>query len=73
MKQKNPDGSTSELYTLEECEHRTKRKISTWRKDILLRKVPVVRIGRNVRIPKEYVDSLIARGWREPLPERTEP
>ena len=56
-----------ELLTLREAEAMTKRKVATWRKDIRLRKVPYVRLGRQVRIPREYVEQLISEGWHEPV------
>ncbi len=58
---------SSKLLTVFEAEARTGRKASTWRRDILLRRVPYVKIGRSVRIPQEAVDSLIAQGWRDPI------
>ena len=59
---------SKKLLTLFEAEARTGRKVSTWRRDILQRRIPYVKIGRCVRIPAEVVDRLIAEGWREPLP-----
>ncbi len=56
---------SSKLLTVFEAELRTGRKASTWRRDILLRRVPYVKIGRSVRIPEEAVDALIAQGWRD--------
>ena len=60
--------TSRELLTIPEAAMRTKRKPSTWRSDILLRKIPYVKIGRQVRIPVEVVDQLISDGWREPKP-----
>jgi hypothetical protein len=59
--------TSGQLLTLVEAEARTKRKVSTWRKDIRLRKVPYVRLGRSVRIPEEFIDQMIAKGWQEPI------
>ena len=59
--------NSNKLLTVFEAEVRTGRKASTWRRDILLRRVPYVKIGRSVRIPEEAVDALIAQGWRDPL------
>ena len=59
--------TTKELLTLGECEALTKRKIATWRKDIYLRRVPVVRLGRQVRVPKDFVLRLIEKGLRLPV------
>jgi len=58
---------SQKLLTVFEAEARTGRKVSTWRRDILLRRVPYVKIGRSVRIPVEAIDALIAQGWREPI------
>lgn len=54
------------LLTVPEAARRTGRRESTWRRDILLRRVAYVKLGRSVRIPEEVVDNLIAQGWREP-------
>ena len=51
------------LLTVFEAEQLTGRKASTWRKDILNRKVPVVRIGRSVRIPVEAIQKMIKAGY----------
>ena len=59
---------TEELMTLAEAEVRYKRKVATWRKDIRLRRIPFVRLGRQILLPREAIDDLIARGWREPVP-----
>jgi excisionase family DNA binding protein len=58
-------GKTSELLTVEEAALRTKRKEATWRRDILTRRIPYVKLGRSVRIPVEVVDAMIREGWRE--------
>jgi excisionase family DNA binding protein len=59
--------TTRELLTLIECQRITKRKVATWRKDIREKKIPYVRIGRQVRVPREFVERMIADGWREPV------
>ncbi len=59
--------ASERLLTVAEAEARTGRKASTWRRDILLRRIPVVRIGRSVRIPIEAIEALIAQGWRDPV------
>jgi hypothetical protein len=56
---------SQELLTLVEAEALTKRKVATWRKDIRLRKVPYVKIGRQVRIPRAVLDHMIEQGWRD--------
>jgi hypothetical protein len=52
------------LLTVLEAEALTGRKASTWRKDILHRRIDSVRIGRQVRIPIEVIEQLIASGYR---------
>ena len=64
--------ATTNLLTVFDLERITKRKVSTWRKAIAQGQVPIVRIGRSVRIPAEYVEELIREGWvdpAEPTPE----
>ena len=59
--------TSQKLLTVIEAEARTGRKASTWRRDILLKRIPYVKIGRSVRIPVEVVDRLIEHGWRDPV------
>ena len=56
-----------QLLTVYEAEQLTGRKASTWRRDILTRKITYVKIGRQVRIPRKVIDDLIKAGWREPV------
>lgn len=58
---------SKKLLTLKECEERTKRKVSTWRKAIARREIPFVRIGRSVRIPQEVIEEIVQKGWCEPV------
>lgn len=58
---------SAQLLTLRECEARTKRRVSTWRKDIRLKKVPYVKMGRQIRVPGEFIDQMIAKGWQDPI------
>ncbi len=53
-----------ELLSVQDLERLTGRRAATWRKDILLRRIPTVRIGRLVRVPREALDALIRKGWR---------
>jgi hypothetical protein len=53
------------LLSLLECEDRTGRKVATWRKDILRRKIPFVRIGRQIRVPADFIEKLIADGYHD--------
>ena len=64
--------ATQRLLTLVECEARTGRKVSTWRKAIAQRRIPFVRSGRSVRIPEEVVDELIQQGWQDPVESTAE-
>lgn len=52
------------LLTLKEAEELTGRKVSTWRRDILLRRIAYVKLGRQVRIPLEVISKMIAVGYR---------
>jgi len=55
------------LYTVFEAEELTGRKAATWRRDILRRRIPYVKIGRQVRIPCEVIQELIKRGYCSPI------
>jgi len=55
------------LLTLMQCEDRTGKKVSTWRKAIARREIPFVHLGRSVRIPEEFIEELIRAGWRDAL------
>lgn len=57
--------TSKKLLTVFDLENLTGRKVSTWRKAIAERKIPVVRIGRSVRVPYEVVQRLIEDGWRD--------
>lgn len=58
------------LLTVRECEALTGRKISTWRRDIFEKRIPIVRIGRRqVRIPLSAVQAMVAAGY-SPAVER---
>lgn len=60
---------SAKLLTVKEAEAMTGRKVATWRKDILCRSIPYVKIGRQVRIPLEVVEDLIQKGYRPSIPE----
>lgn len=53
----------AKLLTCRQAEEMTGRKISTWRRDILEKRIAVVRLGRSVRIPATEIDRLIREGW----------
>ena len=61
------DKTSEKLLTVQEAEARTGRKVSTWRRDILLKRIAYVKIGRSVRIPVEEVDRIIRDGWHGPI------
>lgn len=61
--------ATKKLLTVREAETLTGRKVATWRRDILCRRIPYVKIGRQVRIPMEVIEDLIRKGYRQPIPE----
>lgn len=56
-----------ELFSVFEAERITGRKASTWRRDILKRKIPYVKIGRLVRIPRQVIEDLIKIGYRNSI------
>ncbi len=56
-----------ELLSVQEAENLTGRKASTWRRDILKRRIPYVKLGRLVRIPREAIEGLIRKGYRKAI------
>lgn len=61
------------LLTVYEAEALTGRKAATWRRDILKRKIPYVKLGRLVRIPRKVIDDLIRKGYRPSVEETVGP
>ena len=57
-----------QLLTLRQAESITGRRVATWRKDIRLRKVGYVKLGRQVRIPVEVINELMRTGYRPAIP-----
>lgn len=57
--------NTQKLLTVSELEAFTGRMAPTWRRAIAKGKIPVVRIGRSVRVPFEAVEHLIREDIRE--------
>ncbi|MCA9469854.1 MAG: hypothetical protein KC643_31020 [Nitrospira sp.] len=53
-----------ELLSVFEAEALTGRKAATWRRDILNRKIPYVKLGRLVRIPRQVIEDLMKKGYR---------
>ena len=60
MEIRDPD----QLVSLPYCASVLDRKLSTLRKDVFLRKIPVVRIGRQVRVKRRDLEAMIARSYR---------
>ncbi len=61
------------LITLAEAERLTGRKISSWRKDILQRRIPYIKLRRSIRLQIEVVEELIRKGYRPPVAAFDEP
>ena len=59
--------SYPKLLTVFEAEAMTGRKAATWRRDILTRRIPYVKLGRQVRIPLEVIEDMIRQGYRQPI------
>jgi excisionase family DNA binding protein len=50
------------LLRIDEAAEATGHRESTWRKWILLRRVPFVKIGRSVRIESSVLERMLAEG-----------
>ncbi len=62
MQQDVKDGDR--LLTVFEAEALTGRKASTWRRDILEKRIPVIRLGRRqVRIQLSVIHKMIREGF----------
>lgn len=55
------------LITLAEAERLTGRKVSSWRKDILLRRIPYIKLRRSIRLQIEVIEDLIQKGYMPPI------
>ena len=53
-----------ELWTLQEVARRTSTSVAFWRKEVLHRRIPVVKVGRLVRLNPEAVRSYVASRTR---------
>jgi hypothetical protein len=61
-----------ELWTLKETASKTRMSEAYWRKQVLLRRIPVIKIGRCVRLDAEVVRSFLTQSVRpatSPTPE----
>jgi excisionase family DNA binding protein len=56
---------SARLLTLEECAERTATTLRWWRRAVSERRLPVVRVGRLVRIDERDLDAFIAENRRE--------
>lgn len=52
------------FLTVFEAQEITGRKAATWRRDILLKRISVVKFGRCVRIPLSEIHRLINEGFQ---------
>ncbi len=59
--------ATQKLLTVREAEELTGRKAATWRKDIYLKKIPYVKLGRQIRIPAWAIQAMIRAGYHAPI------
>ena len=53
-----------ELWTLREAAEKTRMSEAYWRKQVLLRRIRVIKIGRCVRLDAEVVRLFLAEGVR---------
>jgi hypothetical protein len=53
-----------ELWTLKEAAEKTRMSEAYWRKQVLLRRIPVIKIGRCVRLDAGVVRSFLLQGVR---------
>ncbi len=61
--------SNDRLLTVKEAEELTGRKASTWRRDILEKRIPIVRLGRRqVRIQLSAIQAMVRDGYRPAVP-----
>jgi len=68
MQQDVKDGDR--LLTVFEAEALTGRKASTWRRDILEKRIPVIRLGRRqVRIQLSVIHKMIREGFTPAVPQ----
>ena len=59
-----------ELWTLQEVAKRTSTSVGFWRKQVLQQRIPVIRVGRLVRLSPDDVRSYLAARTR-PAKEAT--
>ena len=54
-------------YPIEQCAALGFWKEATWRKKVLRREVPYLKIGRSIRIPADFIEKLLRDGRRDPI------
>jgi hypothetical protein len=57
-----------ELWTLKETASKTRMSEAYWRKQVLLRRIPVIKIGRCVRLDADAVRSFLTASVRPAEP-----
>jgi hypothetical protein len=57
-----------EIWTLKETATNTRMSEAYWRKQIWLRRIPVIKIGRSVRLDAETVRTFLAAHTRPAKP-----
>jgi excisionase family DNA binding protein len=53
-----------ELWSLQEAARRTKTSVSFWRKQVRLRRIPVVKVGRLTRLDPDHIREYLAAHTR---------
>jgi hypothetical protein len=59
-----------ELWTLKETARNTRMSLAFWRKQLWLRTIPVIKIGRSVRLDADTVHAFLAARTRPAKPRR---
>lgn len=62
----------TKLLRVPQAAERLALKESTIRKLIFTKRLPVVRIGRTVTIPEDFIEKMIRDGYSAALPESTQ-
>ena len=61
-----------ELWTLKETAKNTRMSLAFWRKQLWLRTIPVIKIGRAVRLDAETVRAFLEARTRPAKPPRAQ-
>ena len=62
--------ASKQLIRVPEVAIRLGLKEATVRRMILERRLPTVRVGRTVSVPKEHIEQIIIQGYREVLEKK---